>query len=34
MSGRLVGVVMILCSPASDVLTGQTINVNGGKAMH
>jgi Enoyl-(Acyl carrier protein) reductase len=30
----LVGAVMILCSPASDVLTRQTINVNGGKAMH
>jgi 3-oxoacyl-[acyl-carrier protein] reductase len=30
----LVGTVMFLASPASDFMTGQTINVDGGKAMH
>lgn len=30
----LVGTVMFLSSPASDYITGQTINVDGGKAMH
>lgn len=30
----LVGTVLYLLSPASDFLTGQTINVDGGKAMH
>ena len=30
----LVGVVMFLSSPASDFMTGQTINVDGGKSMH
>jgi 3-oxoacyl-[acyl-carrier protein] reductase len=30
----LVGAVMFLCSPASDFMTGQTVNVDGGKAMH
>jgi len=30
----LVGAVMFLSCPASDYMTGQTINVDGGKAMH
>jgi 3-oxoacyl-[acyl-carrier protein] reductase len=30
----LVGTIMFLASPASDFITGQTINVDGGKAMH
>src|SRR5262249_24875270 len=30
----LVGAVMFLSSAASDFMTGQTINVDGGKAMH
>jgi 3-oxoacyl-[acyl-carrier protein] reductase len=30
----LVGTVMFLSCPASDYMTGQTINVDGGKAMH
>jgi 3-oxoacyl-[acyl-carrier protein] reductase len=30
----LVGAVMFLSAPASDFMTGQTINVDGGKAMH
>jgi 3-oxoacyl-[acyl-carrier protein] reductase len=34
MPSDLVGTVMFLSSPASDFLTGQTINVDGGKAMH
>jgi len=30
----LVGTVMFLASPASDFMTGQTINVDGGRMMH
>ena len=30
----LVGTVMFLSSPASDFITGQTVNVDGGRAMH
>jgi 3-oxoacyl-[acyl-carrier protein] reductase len=30
----LVGAVMFLSSSASDFMTGQTINVDGGKSMH
>jgi 3-oxoacyl-[acyl-carrier protein] reductase len=30
----LVGAVMFLACAASDFMTGQTINVDGGKAMH
>ncbi|MDB5642743.1 MAG: Dehydrogenase [Hyphomicrobiales bacterium] len=30
----LVGAVMFLSSPASDYMSGQTVNVDGGKAMH
>jgi 3-oxoacyl-[acyl-carrier protein] reductase len=30
----LVGTVMFLSSPASDYMTGQTVNVDGGKSMH
>ncbi len=32
--GDLVGAVMFLSSAASDFITGQTVNVDGGKAMH
>lgn len=30
----LVGTIIFLASPASDFITGQTINVDGGKSMH
>lgn len=30
----LVGVVMFLSTPASDFMTGQTVNVDGGRSMH
>ena len=30
----LVGAVMFLATPASDFMTGQTINIDGGKMMH
>ena len=30
----LVGAVMFLSAPASDFMTGQTLNVDGGKSMH
>jgi 3-oxoacyl-[acyl-carrier protein] reductase len=30
----IVGAVMFLAAPASDFITGQTINVDGGRAMH
>ena len=30
----LVGAVMFLSSPASDFMTGQTVNVDGGRSMH
>jgi 3-oxoacyl-[acyl-carrier protein] reductase len=32
--GDLVGAVMFLSSAASDFMTGQTVNVDGGKSMH
>lgn len=32
--GDLVGVVSFLCSPDSDFMTGQTLNVDGGAAFH
>jgi len=30
----LVGAVMFLSTAASDFMTGQTVNVDGGRAMH
>ena len=34
MSSAEIGTVMFLSSAASDFIAGQTINVDGGKAMH